>query len=152
LNKKNENGNEKISISQLLSYNASFISQWTKSHCNFFSLRLASVTKDTEKIIPLHFLFVWIEKVLERIILLFCSSIIFCFFQSKNWYNISSILIITEHSNWRESAVNRALDGRTMEVLLRGRLSTFYLLVLTGLNQLIFILKILFSFLQNKLP
>ncbi len=34
----------------------------------------------------------------------------------------------------------------------RGRLTTVDLLVLTTLDQLIFILKILFMFLQNKLP
>ncbi len=34
----------------------------------------------------------------------------------------------------------------------RGRLSTINLLVLTGLDQLLFILKIVSTFLQKKLP
>jgi hypothetical protein len=40
----------------------------------------------------------------------------------------------------------------TREVLLKGTNSTVDLLVLTSLDQFLFVLKILFTFLQKKLP
>ena len=42
--------------------------------------------------------------------------------------------------------------GQTWEALLKGMLSTVDLLVLTHLHQLLFIIKMSFTFLQNKLP
>ena len=82
---------------------------------------------------------------------------LYCWFHQRNAsypWRVSGLVL--QHISFpselgKFTPVNKfGKTSKTREVLLRGRLSTFDLLVLTSLYQLVFILKILFSFFTKQ--